>query len=64
MSESARVTHVPGDRSSDARGHLGALTGVRFVAAFAVVLDHYATVFISWDPTKGIPSSTAPQPTG
>jgi peptidoglycan/LPS O-acetylase OafA/YrhL len=50
--------------SGSIRTRLDPLTGLRFLAAFAVVLDHYWTAFVWWDPTKSAPSATAPQATG
>lgn len=51
-------------RWSVERRQLGALTGLRFFAALAVVLDHYWTAFIWWDPSHGAPAASAPLPAG
>lgn len=64
MSELTQGTQVVSDRSSGLRTQLAALTGLRFIAALAVVLDHYATVFIWWDPAKSSPSAMTPAPRG
>ncbi|HEV8192144.1 MAG TPA: acyltransferase, partial [Ktedonobacterales bacterium] len=46
------------------RSSLAPLTGLRFVAALAVVLDHFWVTFAWWNPAAGVPSLSTPPPTG
>lgn len=51
-------------RAGEERPQLKALTGLRFLAALAVVVDHYWTLFTWWDPAAGMPATIRPQPVG
>lgn len=55
---SQRVAIQPEQRADEKQARLGSLTGLRFLAALAVVLDYYWTAFIWWDPATGVPGST------
>ena len=52
----------PKDGTGEAQRRLGALTGLRFVAALGVVLNHYRVAFRWWDTALGVPAA-ATQPT-
>lgn len=41
-----------------------ALTGLRFIAALAVVADHYLLAFVWWNPRTGLPQGAPAQPDG
>lgn len=56
-----RLAHADGGEQPR---QIGALTGLRFLAALAVVLDHYWLYFVWWDPALGVPSAAAPVPAG
>lgn len=64
MARLLQTAHGASNLSGAHRSSLAPLTGLRFVAALAVVLDHFWVTFAWWNPATGAPSDSAPLPTG
>jgi peptidoglycan/LPS O-acetylase OafA/YrhL len=64
MARLLQPVHGASNLSGAHRSSLAPLTGLRFVAALAVVLDHFWVTFAWWNPATGVPSASAPLPTG
>jgi peptidoglycan/LPS O-acetylase OafA/YrhL len=63
MSQLYQPASEPFHEPGRARAQLGALTGLRFVAALGVVLYHYQAAFMWWNPVTGVPAARDPQTT-